>query len=507
MSRFFQAMAPMMMQKIAPSAGAVGGVPLLMMLWDLIGGSHGKNLQTVFGKGPGNTGSQIGAAAGAAAPEAPAAPATPAAPGSVAEGYDKARTMGPATPAPATPNVGEQAGQQAAQPPAIPEQAMGAFRTGSGISPTGEDFGNTRAAIAETEGRDPTGVTDDQVWNALYGYHQNQWASNGGKAGDHDGFAASFNRPGGTAPSPNSAQQFRQWFKDNTTANVNVPGTQVDAGRVAADVGGNLGLNAGVNAAAKSLGAKAPGLLPVTFGLDGLDLFGANPLTDRFGQGAMGTEEALRKGEQTADMSAPMRALTGLSQPLTTLYSGGTMAANAASDMGGAMDGQAQNVERERQRMREQGANAPEPSIVPNGASNYFFSQNPDGSYRKKTPGESLSHIHDRAWQDSKVPGLNYLQTLAEANSEGALGLQDQWRRLDTWREWSKNRQQELAAKAPTDPAAAQQLQVLQQKQEERKSTVPQNLYRNVTQREFVHPFKKDFWQGNFHAPWSSDVD
>ena len=89
------------------------------------------------------------------------------------------------------------------------------------------------------------------------------------------------------------------------------------------------------------------GALPTTFALDGLDLLGANPFSDRFDQGAMGSREALWGAQQLAQENALARGFHGFNSPLTTIYQGGAIGNAAINDFNAARTSMNQAYRRE----------------------------------------------------------------------------------------------------------------------------------------------------------------
>ena len=566
------------MQQTAPTVGAIGGIPLLMLIWDLIGGSHGENIKTIFGdrlqQTAGGTGSDLGAAAagqsaalavpsasaglGGSGPVsvAPAAPApnpapTPASAPTPAPAPASAPASAPGVAGPAgfgagssalqssssvlPKSVGAELGTAAAAPsqspgtpsvaPAssqapIPAPFMEAFRRGSGITPDNPNYIHAREALAEHLNLPPEQVPEDRVWDLLYRGFQDEWARANGGNMSHEAFVAQFQGGPGVGPGMpeaqdlNAAQRFRQWLKRNTsTGEVDVGGLSIDPGRLITDA---VVPQIGATAAARSIlsmfprspsGAipkKAPGLfLPVVTGLDLLDTFGLNPTTDRFGKGIVTSDEA-RQVSQQLEGNPALASLMAFSQPIQGAHRTIVAAGDAANAVGDAMRSQDATYRAERQRMAQTNQ---APSTMPTAPSEYFFTRNPDGSYRKKTLGEALGQVHDKAWEYSYVPGVNYLMALAEANTEGLLQLRDQIHRRKMWREWAEAREQQLReAASQHDPAqrawAEAELARLAQKREQMKPGVLENLYHNVTQGRMAG--LKDIWSGNFHMPWSS---
>ncbi len=506
MTKFFESMAPHMMKQVAPTAGAVGGMPLLMMLWDLMGGSHGKNIQTIFGGGQEEaqgTGAALGAAA-AGPPAGPPGPPPPAAPAPVAGQAAPPPAPAPAAPGPAVgppPSVGAALGQAAGGgggstdplAPVAPD-AMAAFRTGGGYTTNHPDFQATRSAFAEARGMDPAAVPDDQVWTAMYNVNRD------------GGVSGAVPQPG--QPPANAAERAREWFKRNTnTGTVGVGGVQVDPGRIAAD---GVAPQLLMNGVGKAVSGKAPGMVPAAFALDGLDLVGGNPFSDRFGKGTMGYDEALAKGEQTAQAPALLRGLTGATQPLTTLYSGGTMVNEAGKALDQASASQDDTIRMERARMQQTGQ---APSLKPTAPNELAYVRHADGTHTRRSFGDRLGQVHQKAWEDSYIPGVNYISAMAESATENSLATAEEYKQRNLWREWAREKDQALqqqatAAPDPAQQAAAQaELDKLRAEREQMKSTTGENLDRNMSQRSIAHPLTRDFWRGNWHMPWSSDVD
>ena len=189
-------------------------------------------------------------------------------------------------------------------------------------------------------------------------------------------------------------------------------------GNLAANVVGAKGVQraaAGSPAAARVLG-KAPGgfaaSLPVGFGLDALDLAGINPLGQRFGQGLIGMTGLREKGRDMAADGPLWGGLSGLTAPLTTAATGLTSAFDAGSAVRENEASRARLIENEKK-------------FAPDGVIPADPMQK--GKYFDKAPDwwdwgagtKALGKIHDEAWQNSWVPGLNYLAPWAEAVTEG----------------------------------------------------------------------------------------
>ena len=570
MRQFFELLAPIVMRQAAPTVGAIGGIPLLMLMWDLIGGSHGENIKTIFGdriqQAVGGTGSNLGAAAAgqSAALAVPSASAGLGGPGPVsaapavsAPAASVPAVSAPAVSAPASgvagpavsgagssalqssssvlpKSVGAELGTAAASSQgtgtpsgaptssqvSIPAPFMEAFRRGSGITPGDPNYIHAREALAEHLNLPPEQVPEDRVWDLLYRGFQDEWARANGGDMSHEAFVAQFQ--GGPSAGMgmsesqdlNAAQRFRQWLKRNTsTGEVDVGGLSLDPGRFITDA---VAPQVGAIKATRSLlsmlpqsssGAipkKAPGLfLPVVTGLDLLDTFGLNPTTDRFGKGTVTSDEA-RQVSQQLEGNPALASLMAFSQPIQGTHRTIVATGDAANAVGDAMRSQDATYQAERQRMAQTNQ---APSTMPTAPSEYFFTRNPDGSYRKKTLGEALGQVHNKAWEYSYVPGVNYLMALAEANTEGMLQLRDQFHRKKMWREWAKAREQQLREAAQQrDPAqrawAEAELARLDQERKRMNPGALENLYHNVTQGRMAG--LGDILRGNFHMPWSS---
>lgn len=410
--------------------------------------------------------------------------------------YDKARQQGPYAPA----DTGAQLGQGAAAPAANPN--WGEFGKVTSIGKGHPDFEKMRERLAAEDGVRPEQIDDNDV---MANYYANAKARYGKSIGrddlsDDDFMAALRTNPEqggrpGAAPDTNWAQDFRRFYKRNTNTGTVDVGVPIDPGRVAAD---GLAPQLGTLAAAKALGTKAPGLLPVTFALDGLDQFGWNPFTDRFGKGTLGHDEVVRGAEQHAKQPLPLNMLNSLGKPITTIREGGQLSYEAGKDLNKADSDFRSTLDMERKYRGDK-----EPDIMPASPSEYFFKQRPGGGYDKRTPGEALQHLHDKAWKDSKIPGLNYVYALAEADAEGGTQLLDQWRRKEDWRAWANKReadlQAQIAAGGPNGVTAKTQLDALREQKEELKGSVPENIYNNWD-KPVAKPF--DVAKGDFHMPW-----
>lgn len=466
MTKFFESMAPHLMKQIAPSMGAVGGMPLLMMLWDLMGGSHGKNIKTIFGdRGqPGSeTAADLGAAAAtppgagpAIAPEpraatprpevapAPHSPApTPAAAsvpsGPIGRGVDPrveqealppfpagAIPTGPATPY--TPPPGYEVPPDF--PPGAdfgsPEPNTGPsnyevppqYPEGTTLQPpadTGGDMGGDMGAAAATPVPPGfnTGTPDfEEVRKTLaehFGKQTTEITDDQVKE-NYGAFAQSLSGggTGGTASpaaDPNWMQRYRKWNRDVTKSGTPVsPKIQADAGNLTADLGAGLGINAAVNAGAKKLTGARPGFMPVNLGLDALDAVGLNPTSDRFGKGTLGTQESLRGAEDLAGENLPWGMARSLLQPVTTAHQVGTLGGDAARQVS-ELPGTQDATNRMAADLAKRTGQAP--AVAPTNPSEFHYSRNPDGSARELDASEKWQKILDKGKAyDASSPSL-----------------------------------------------------------------------------------------------------
>lgn len=378
-------LAPQIMRHAAPAVGAVGGAPLLMMLWDLIGGSGGRHLKTIFG-GPRTPPPAPQAAAPVAAPPESPEPLPVAPPPRSVEAPPQSPPAAP--PQPAVPAV----------PPPPAPQAY------AGPPPGHPQFEDARATLARADGVTPDQITDADVMANLQAVPAGQSS---------------------TAAVPvdqNWAQRFRHWANQKTTTGLNLP-VVGDAGHLAAGIAGFEGLRRG----AGLLAGKTPGFLPATFALDGLDVAGANPLSDRFGNGVMGVDEARTRGAALANTQSPfMRALQSGVSPVSTLYQYGAMTPATGEDLGTAAVAPHDTIAAERRHGMPVGLN-------PTGGDKYTRVRNPDGTSRWASPLELASRVTrdavgDGHWTDmvpNALTPFRFVGPAADAATEGALNMND----------------------------------------------------------------------------------
>ncbi len=361
----------MMMGTMGKGFGQVGGMPLLMMLWDMIGGQRGQNVQKIFGDlQPGQLGKSL---------SLPSA-STPAPSSTV-----------PTEPAPEAP---------VSTVSALPQSGSIAMPGGDAVS--------------------------------------------------------------GVAAPTNAAQNYRKWLKETTDTGPTMIGkTPVNLGNMGADLGGGLATNYYANKGIKAMTGKAPGFTPLNVGLDGLDLLGWNPTSDRFGEGAMSPDEARQRGEALAGAPGWLRGLHGFTSPLSTMYQAGALTNAARNDVVDANASAAKTMNMQR---------------------------GPDGEpvLQAGVPAQG-----DGSW-------------VGNATSN-ALQRMDEWQRRKAWREWSAGREQQLMG--VTDPSqkakAEWELSNLRQRRVETKPGIGENLYNNASGDVAT---LGQLFRGEAHMPWSEDT-